>query len=245
MNWRDEGVLLTMRRHGESAAIIHVFTAAHGRHAGVVRGGASRKMAPLLQPGAQLSLEWRARLEEHIGGYRVEPVRSRAADLMADGRALAAMGAVAALLTTYLAEREPHPDLYAATIGLLDTLGRDESWPAAYIGWELALLSDLGFPLDLARCGATGATGDLRWVSPRTGRAVCASAGAAYADRLLPLPMFLGGASGEDDITTGLRLTGHFLKSWVAPAFGGHEPPPARARLVERLARAPATGATQ
>lgn len=238
MDWRDEGVLLTMRRHGESAAIIDVFTAAHGRHAGVVRGGASRRMAPLLQPGAQLTVEWRARLEEHIGSFRVEPVRSRAADLMADGDALAAMGSVAALLTAFLAEREPHADLYAATVSLLDGLGRDAGWPAAYVGWELALLLEIGFPLDLSACAATGATEDLAWVSPRTGRAVSRAAGAPYADRMLPLPKFLlGGPVEAAGVAAGLRLTGHFLKSWAAPAVGAHAPPAARERLEARLAR--------
>lgn len=235
MDWRDEGVLLTVRRHGESAAIIDAFTAAHGRHAGVVRGGASRKMAPLLQPGAQLSLEWRARLEDHIGSYRPELIRSRAGALMAEGDALAGMGAVAALLTAWLPEREPHAPLYAATVDLLDAMGRAPDWREAYVGWELMLLAELGYALDLSRCAATGETDSLAWVSPKTGRAVSAEAGAPYADRLLPLPAFLGGATGG--VAEGLRLTGHFLSEWVAPAFGAHSPPDARARLVERLSR--------
>lgn len=233
MDWRDEGVLLSMRKHGENAAIIDVFTADHGRHAGVVRGGGSRRMAPLLQPGAQLSVEWRARLEEHIGAYRVEPLRSRAAVLMADRRALAAMGAIAALLTAYLAEREAHGALYAATVGLLDSMATDEAWPAAYVGWELALLSELGFALDLGRCAATGDTEALRYVSPKSGRAVSRDAGAPYADRLLTLPAFLGGEAGG--VAEGLKLTGYFLKAWAAPAFGGHAPPPARDRLVDAI----------
>lgn len=238
MDWRDEGVLLTARRHGEDAAIVDVLTAAHGRHAGVVRGGASRRMAPVLQPGTQLSIEWRARLESHLGAYRVEPTRSRAAALMAEGDALAAMGSVAALLCAYLPERDPHPALYAATIGLLDRLGVSPDWPAAYIGWEVMLLAELGFPLDLSVCAATGATEGLKWVSPRTGRAVSAGAGAAYADRLLPLPGFLAaGAADADGLRAGLRLTGHFLRQWIAPAFGGEAPPQARDRLVERLSR--------
>ena len=241
MEWRDEGILLTVRRHGESAAIIDAFTAEHGRHAGVVRGGASRRMAPLLQPGAQLSLEWRARLDEHIGAYQADLIRSRAAALMADGDALAAMAAVSALLTAYLADREPHVELYAATCGLIDSFGVAEDWRRAYVAWELVLLADLGFPLDLSACAATGATEDLIWVSPRTGKAVSRSAGAPYADRLLPLPDFLGGdgagAPRGGEVTAGLRLTGHFLKHWLAPAFGGREPPEARARFVERLAR--------
>ncbi|MFV0474292.1 MAG: DNA repair protein RecO, partial [Pikeienuella sp.] len=238
MDWRDEGVLLTARRHGEDAAIIEALTRDHGRHAGVVRGGASRRLAPVLQPGAQLSLEWRARLEAHLGAFRVEPLRSRAAALMAEGDALAAMGSVAALLTAYLPEREPHPALYAATVALLDRLGAAPDWPEAYVAWELMLLAELGYPLDLSACAATGTTADLVWVSPRSGRAVSAAAGAAYADRLLPLPGFLrGGGADAEGLTAGLRLTGHFLRAWIAPAFGAEAPPAARARLVERLSR--------
>lgn len=234
MDWRDEGVLLTVRKHGESAAIINVFTAAHGRHAGVVRGGGSRRMAPVLQPGAQLSLEWRARLEEHLGAYRIEPVRSRAGALLGDGDALAAMNAIAALLTAWLAEREPHNDFYAATVGLIDNLGQTTDWREAYVAWEVMLLSELGFPLDLSKCAATGATDDLAYVSPKSGRAVSRSAGAPYADRMLPLPGFLGGRSNAG-VADGLRMTGHFLKHWVAPSFSAHTPPAARERLAERL----------
>lgn len=252
MDWRDEGVLLTLRRHGESAVIIDVLTAAHGRHSGVVRGGASRRMTPHLQPGAQLDLEWRARLEDHLGAYRVEPIRSRAAALMADGDALAALSSVAALLTAYLPEREPYPALYAATVGLLDRLGGGAGgpsapggWRAAYVGWEVMLLAELGYPLDLSACAATGGTEALIYVSPRTGRAVSAAAGAPYAARLLPLPAFLGGDGGDspEDVAAGLRLTGHFLRNWIAPAFGGDAPPEARARLVTRLTqRKPSDG---
>lgn len=236
MDWRDEGILLTVRRHGENAAIIDVFTAGHGRHAGVVRGGASRKMAPLLQPGAQLSVEWRARLEEHLGAYQVDLAKSRAAALMADGDALAAMGSVSALLTAYLGEREPHPDLYAATVGLLDAIGTAPDWREAYVGWELMLIADLGYPLDLSTCAATGASENLVWVSPKSGRAVSAEAGAPYADKLLALPAFLRGEPGGSP-AEGLRLTGYFLKNWVAPAFGGHEAPEARIRFAERIAK--------
>lgn len=235
MDWRDEGVILTVRRHGESAAILDVFTRGHGRHAGLVRGGGSRRMAPTLQPGGQMDLEWRARLEDHLGTYRVEPRRSRAAALMGDGDALAAFSSVAALLTAYLADREPHPALYAATIGLLDALGAEESWPEAYVAWEIMLMNDIGYPLDLASCGATGATDGLVWVSPRTGRAVSREAGAPYADRLLPLPAFLGGEASERGLAQGLTLSGHFLTAWVAPAFGGRQPPEARRRLADRL----------
>lgn len=238
MDWRDEGILLTVRRHGESAAIIDVLTADHGRHAGIVPGGGSRRMAPLLQPGGQVSVEWRARLSEHLGAFRVEPVRSRAANLMADGDALAAMGSVAAVLTAYLPEREPHPNLYAATMSLLDMVGTAPDWPQAYVGWEMMLLSDLGFPLDLSCCASTGDTENLIYVSPRTGRAVSRAAGEPFRDRLLALPAFLaGGNAAPGDVLAGLNLTEHFLQKWVVPAFGAAPLPSARDRLKDRFQR--------
>lgn len=234
MDWRDEGALIAVRRHGESSAIIEVFTESHGRHAGIVRGGAGRRMAPVLQPGAQLSVEWRARLSEHLGTFRVEPIKSRAASVMGDRRALAALSALCAQLSAYLPEREAHPALYADTMALLDRLGAAPDWPEAYARWELALLADLGFGLDLTRCASTGTAEGLVFVSPRSGRAVSRDAGAPYADRLLTLPAFLSdeAASASDgDVADALRLSAHFLEHWVTPAIGRERPPAARDRL--------------
>jgi DNA repair protein RecO (recombination protein O) len=244
MEWRDEGALLGARQHGETSAIIEVFTARHGRHLGVVRGGVSRRIAPVLQPGAQLDLTWRARLDEHIGAFTVEPVRSRAAQVMADRRALAALGAVTALLAFALPEREPHPALYARTIALLDALGTAPGWEADYLRWELALLEELGYGLDLGRCAATGATEDLAYVSPKSGAAVSRVGAGEWADRLLPLPPVLLGAppAHPGEVAEGLRTTGHFLEKWLAPALGDKPVPPARARFVALVER-PGRGA--
>lgn len=238
MDWRDEGVLLAVRRHGESAAIIEVFTPDHGRHAGVVPGGASRRLAPLLQPGSQLDLTWRARLEDHIGTFTVEPLRSRAG-VLGDRRALAALNAVCALLHTALPEREPHAALYAATIGLLDRLGEGADWPLAYVRWELGLLEDLGYGLDLSACAVTGARDDLAYVSPRTGRAVARDAAGDWANRLLPLPpCLLGqGPAGAGEIAAALRTTGHFLEHRLFPDLGSRPLPEARRRFAAMLAR--------
>ncbi len=237
MEWRDEGVLLSMRPHGESAAIIEVFTLAHGRHAGVVRGGASRRMAPVLQPGAQLDVTWRARLEDHIGTFTVEPLRSRAG-LMSDRLALAAQTSICALLRAALPEREPHPALWSGTVDLMDALAGPD-WASAYLRWEIRLLEELGFGLDLGRCAVTGATEGLAFVSPRTGRAVSLAGAGNWADRLLPLPQ---GLHGDAPLTAaalrnGLALTTHFLTREL-----GHDPqarplPEARARLVDLLTR--------
>lgn len=239
MDWRDEGTLLSVRKHGETSAIIEVFTATHGRHAGVVRGGTSRKLAPMLQPGAQLDLSWRARLEEHIGLFNVELSRSRAAAVMADRGALAGLNAMNALLLFALPEREPHPRLYAQTVVMLDLLGHTEAWPVAYLQWELALLQALGFGLDLSACAVTGSVEDLVYVSPKSGRAVSAEGAGAWADRLLPLPPELLGVVTQDlaGIAAGLRTTGHFLETGLAHSLGDRPLPEARARLVDRLVR--------
>ncbi|MEO3478665.1 DNA repair protein RecO [Phaeobacter sp. CAU 1743] len=241
MDWRDHGILLTVRRHGESAAIIDVFTEGHGRHAGVVRGGSGRRMAPILQPGAQLDLTWRARLEEHLGSYQAEPLRSRAAAALSGRLALAGLNAVTALLSFCLPEREAYPALYARTEQLLDLLEQEDLWPLAYLHWEVALLEEMGFGLDLTACAVTGAEEGLVYVSPKTGRAVSAAGAGDWADRLLPLPpVLLGQGAAEDpEIAIALRTTGYFLESHLARALGNRPLPEARGRLVDLISRRP------
>ncbi len=240
MEWRDEGVLLSVRKHGEGSAIIEVFTERHGRHAGLVRGGGSRKMAPILQPGAQLSVEWKARLEDHLGSYTIDPIKSRAVQIMGDRGALAAMGAVSALLCLGLPEREEHARLYVRTVDLIDALGETADWPARYALWENALLTDMGFGLDFSECAATGATQDLIYVSPRSGRAVSREGGKEYADLMLSLPRFLRMDDPTEEtgaVADALRTTGHFIETWLMPALGRNKPPSARGRLIAALRR--------
>lgn len=239
MDWRDEGTLLSLRKHGETSAIIEVFCAAHGRHAGVVRGGTSRRLAPVLQPGARLDVAWRARLEEHLGAFTVEPLKSRAAAVMDDRDALAGLNAMTALLSFALPEREAHPRLYAASEQMFDLLGNAPAWPVAYLRWELSLLEEMGFGLDLTQCAVTGAHDDLAYVSPRTGRAVSAEGAGVWADRLLPLPPELLGVVTDDlaGVPAGLATTGHFLTHGLAASLGNRPLPEARARLVDRLTR--------
>lgn len=228
-----------MRRHGESSAIIDVFTEEHGRHTGVVRGGASRRMAPVLQPGAQLDVTWRARLEDHLGSYHAEPLRSRAAAALSGRLALAGLNAVTALLAFCLPEREPHPDLYVRSERLLDLLEHEDLWPLAYLQWELALLEEMGFGLDLSACAVTGRQAGLAYVSPKTGRAVSREGAGGWADRLLPLPpVMLGqGDAGDAEILQALRTTGYFLEAHLAPSLGSQPLPEARGRLADLLSR--------
>lgn len=237
MDWQDEGMLLSARPHGEGSAIIEVFTAAHGRHAGVVRGGAGRRMAPLLQPGAQVAVAWRARLAEHVGAFTVEPIRSRAA-IMADAGALAILTAACAMLRLALPERASHPALWQDTRALFDGLAQGEAGPGDYLAWELGLLTELGFGLDLSACAVTGTRNDLAYVSPRSGRAVSRAAAGDWAARLFDLPACLKGeASDLADIVQGLMITGHFLGRELAPQLAGRPLPEARARLLARLSR--------
>jgi len=237
MDWRDQGVLLSVRKHGENAAIVEVFTESHGRHLGVVRGGAGRRMSPVLQPGAQLDLTWRARLEEHLGSFAVEPLRSRAASLLGDPLGLAGLNAVLAMAGFALPEREAAPALYAETLELLDALVEGEGWLPLYLHWEMTLLEGSGFGLDLSSCAVTGSTDDLAFVSPRTGRAVSRAGAGNWIDRLLPLPRGLvqGGPMGMADLKEGLDLTGSFLTRKLAPSLGDRPLPAARQRLLDRL----------
>jgi DNA repair protein RecO (recombination protein O) len=239
IEWRDHGILLSTRRHGETSAIIELFTPDHGRHAGVVRGGTSRKIAPILQPGAQLDVTWRARLEDHIGSFTVEPLRSRAAAAMSDRLALAGLNAVTALLSFCLPEREAHKPLYERSEALLDLLGQTDVWPLAYLQWELNLLEEMGYALDLSACAVTGTTEDLIYVSPKSGRAVSRGAAGEWADRLLPLPDVLRGFGDAENssILAALGTTGYFLSEHLARDLGQQGLPDARARLLDAIKR--------
>ncbi|MFT3690561.1 DNA repair protein RecO [Paenirhodobacter sp.] len=237
MDWQDEGTILSTRPHGETSVIVDAFTARHGRQAGVVRGGVSRRMAAMLQPGSHVALRWRARLEDHLGSFTVEPLASRAG-AMADRMALLGLNAVCAMVGFALPERAPQPGLYAATEPLFDVIGQAvEGWPLDYLHWEVSLLDELGYGLDLSRCAVTGTRDDLAYVSPRTGRAVSRAGAGDWAPRLLPLPVCLlgQGPASWDDIVAGLRLTGHFLAAFARDHH--RRLPEARNRLIDAIAR--------
>lgn len=221
MEWTADALVLGVRPYGESSAILEVMTAERGRHLGLVRGGRSRRMQPVLQPGNTVRATWRARLDGHLGAFSAELVEARAARLIAGGPAgMHGLQVVTAHLR-YLPERDPHPALHNAAPVVLDHLADARTAVRLIVRFELALLDELGFGLDLSACAATGATSDLVYVSPRSGRAVSRSAGAPYRDRLLALPAFLRAAADEavpDDraLAEALRLTGHFLDRHVA-----------------------------
>jgi DNA repair protein RecO (recombination protein O) len=217
MDWIDDGIVLSARKHGEAGAIVSLLTRGHGRHAGMVRGGAGSRARGLYQPGNLMRATWRARLSEHLGNYSCELMRSNAAVLLDDPLPLLALSAACTMVDLALPEREPHEALFDSLSAVIGGLGR-EGWAARYVRWELSLLAELGFGLDLASCAATGANDGLAFVSPKSGRAVSAGAGAPYADRLLDLPAFLldgGEAPAARDLAVGLRLTGYFLNSHV------------------------------
>ncbi|MBT7760290.1 MAG: DNA repair protein RecO, partial [Rhodospirillaceae bacterium] len=240
MNWSDEGYVLSVRRHGEAAAIVNLLTREHGRHAGLVRGGMGRRLRGVLQPGNRVAADWRGRLAEHLGAYTVEGLRDHAAALLSDGDRLAGLTAAAAVTEAALPEREPHISIHDAFASLLDALANSPAWGAVYVRFELGLLAELGFGLDLSQCAATGRTDDLAYVSPRTARAVSREAAGPYKERLLPLPAFLLPDGPEElapgDVLDGLKLTGHFLETAVFAPHNRPLPGP-RERLVERISR--------
>jgi DNA repair protein RecO (recombination protein O) len=218
MEWSDEGIILSVRPHGETGAVLELFTRHNGRHLGLVHGGRSRKLRPILQIGNHVDASWKARIADNLGHFALELRKSYAALVLDDAAALAALSSIAAL-ARLLAERDPHPNLFEVTLFILGYLDEPEVWPALLVRWELALLEELGFGLDLTACAATGARQNLIYVSPKSGRAVSAAAGEPYKARLLALPQFLIGSPERGvtaaDVVLGLTLTEHFLLARV------------------------------
>jgi DNA repair protein RecO (recombination protein O) len=225
MEWRDEGVILSVRRHGETSAIAEILTAGHGRYLGLVRGGRSRQLRPVLQAGNAVEAVWRARLEDQLGTFTLEPLDLKAGAIMSEPFRLAGLGTIAGL-AQLLPEREPHRRVYDAMRVVFDAIDRDDLWPALLVRWQLGLLDELGFGLDLSKCAATGSTANLAYVSPKSGRAVSAEAGEPFRDRLFRLPGFLKGAAeaAPRDVIDGLRLTSHFLQRHVFEPRGARMP---------------------
>lgn len=246
MNWNDSGLILSVRKHGENSVIIHAFTRGQGRCAGLVRGGVGRRLRGILQPGNEVELAWRGRLAEQLGTFTVEARKSRASSLFDTPGALAGGSSALALLDIVLPEREAHATLYEATLLLFDALAEaPDIWPLLLARWELGLLGEIGYGLDLSSCAATGATTDLAYVSPKSGRAVSRGAGLPYHDKLLPLPGFLRARTLEEDageevspkeILDGLALTGHFIGKFISEHHPGVHLA-ARGRMMAVLTR--------
>jgi DNA repair protein RecO (recombination protein O) len=237
MEWSDEAIILSARPHGESALIVQLLTREHGRHAGLVRGARKARGRGAWEVGNRVEAHWQARLAEHLGLLRCELIAGCAAALIDDPPRLACLAAAAAMAEAALPEREPAPLTFAGFTDLLASLAADRDWQARYVRWELALLGELGFGLDLTRCAATGATEDLVYVSPRSAQAVSRAAGEPYRDRLLRLPSFLRESDAQPtaaDIGDGLTLTGFFLERHVFAPLA-RALPPARTRLVDRI----------
>ena len=224
MQWTDEGIVLGVKRHGEANAILELMTREHGRHLGLVRGGASSRQRPVLQPGNRVSVTWRARLDEHLGLYVAEGLDARAASFLPIPQALYGMTHLAALCRL-LPERDPHPQIHDSLEAVLDDLLDLSRAGPSVVRFELELLAELGFGLDLTSCAASGSEVDLVYVSPKSGRAVSRQAGEPWKDRLLPLPAFLGDGNAHAEITAkdiadGFQLTGFFLVRYALEPRG-------------------------
>ena len=235
MDWHEDAIILGARKHGETSAVVEVLTRNHGRHAGLVRGGRSKRLRPVLQQGNIVHATWRARLEEQLGNFTLEPVSLGAALAMDDGFRLAGLTTLTALCAL-LPDRDPQPQVYEAALLVLENFNNEDIWPALLVRWEAGLLDSLGFGLDLSQCAATGSTRDLIYVSPKTGRAVCARAGEPYKNKLLHLPAFLLGKSKIEhcDVLAGFELTGHFLNRNLAGPRG-IELPDSRTRIINAI----------
>ncbi|MDX2234902.1 MAG: DNA repair protein RecO [Hyphomonadaceae bacterium] len=238
VEWTDDAIVLGARPYGETQALAEVFARTHGRSGAIVHGGASRRMKPVLQLGNVVRVTWKARTADQLGFFApFDLVDPHAARLLDDQPALAALSSAADLVRAGTAERQAHAGLFDAFLVLLDALGANDIWPALYARFELGLLAELGYGLDLGVCALTGANDDLAYVSPRTGRAATRSAGEAYADRLLRLPPFIVDPSApveSGDVADAFALAGWFLERRIFDRQG-HGMPDSRRRLIETL----------
>ncbi len=237
MEWFDKGIVVSVRPHGETSAIVNILTEERGRCCGYVKGAQSKKMRPVLDLGNEVEARWFSRVEENLGHFTLELLRPHASLHMGDYAKLSAVQAGCALIDRCLPEREQHLSVYEGFRVFLESLD-SPVWAETYIFWEMALLKELGFGLDLKKCAAGGDNDELAYVSPKTGRAVSLSAGEPYKERLLKLPSFLAGKHKDDpmDILHGLQLTGYFLQNRVF-AHTHQEMPEARGRLLQKIAR--------
>lgn len=237
MEWTGQGLVIGARRHGESSVIVEAMVTGRGRCLGLVRGGRSSRQSATLQPGNEVQLTWRARLESHLGNFSAELLHPRAAELITDRARLYACQTLCDHIRL-LPERDPHDKLLQMALEILDEQPGTVMFGALLARFELTLLEELGFGLDLSSCAVTGKTDNLTHVSPKTGRAASAEAAAPYIDRLLALPAFLleDSTLAPGDLEAAFRLTGHFLNMhvWTARQI---QPPATRDPLIGLLTK--------
>jgi len=244
MHWTDEGIVIGVKRHGEANAILELMTREHGRHLGLMRGAFGSRMKPVLQTGNSVNATWRARLDEHLGNYTVEPLRLRVSNFFGAPHAIYGVTHLAALMRL-LPERDPHASLYAELETLLEHLDDPAAAAPSVARFELQVLSELGFGLDLEQCAATGVRDELAYVSPKSGRAVSREAGEPWADKMLRLPAFLRDRAtppAGHDLADGFALTGFFLERHVLQPRG-QALTDERAHFIAALLRGPRTAA--
>ena len=240
MNWTDEGLLLSVNPHGEKSAIIQVLTRTKGLHAGVIQNAFSKKMSPTLQPSSQLYLNWSSRLEEHLGSYRVDLIKTRADIFLGNKLALDVFNSLSSLCISTLAERDPMPDFYKTTVKFIDQIANQKKWEFLYLDWELDLLTSIGYGLDLKKCVATGTKKNLFYISPKSGKAVCKEKGLRYDKKLLRFPDILKDEKKDNEFTrsellAGLSITGFFLKKWLTFSSQSKQTMNIRQRLIDTL----------
>ncbi len=240
MNWEDNGILIEVRNHGEKNSIIKALTEHHGLCAGLVKGGQLKKFRGILHPGAQLNLNWSARLSEHLGNFNLDVVRSRSGLFMGGKLQLFCFNSLCAMILMFLAEREPERRLYLETKHLLEEIEGGLYWLQSYVNWEKDFLTEIGFGLELSSCAVTGSTKNLSHVSPKSGKAVCEKVAEPWKDKLLKLPKFLISSdnrvkAASAEVADGLVLTGHFLSSWALPEFNKNSLPDARTSFIRAL----------
>lgn len=241
MQLRARAIILSVRPHGEHGAVVRALTPDDGLQAGYVRGGRSRAHRPVLQPGNVVQGEWRARAETQLAGFTAELVASRA-PLYAAPLPAAAIEWATALAASALPEGQPYPRVFVGLDGLLNAIESAPAargWGGALVRYELLVLAELGFGLDLDRCAATGGSDDLAFVSPKSGAAISRVAAAGYESRLFPLPAYIreGGPAEWSDVLAGLRISGHFLERDLMTGRAA-EALAARARMIGRIERA-------
>lgn len=246
-HWQDQGIVLSVRGHGENGAVVTLLCELNGKHAGYVHGAHSSKKRGMLEPGTLVSADWQARTSDSLGTFTLEESRGLPPMILQDGLKLGALLSACALCDAALPEREGHPGLFYGMQALIETLSDSAVWGAAYVLWEIVLLKELGFGLELTRCAGGGDAQSLAYVSPKSGRAVSYEAGAPYREKLLELPSFLkpnGGPIDEEAVITGLKMTGYFLEHWVFTHHTKGVPEP-RLRFQSRIEKTITTENTQ